>query len=132
MPGVACPDPVLLSGYLAAADLSAYLYCLVKRTAANTVNICTADTDLAIGVLYNKPSAAGAPCEIAAPGQLCKMRVDGNASAITAGMRLSCNSTGEGIYSVTNLKRSNAIAMDDSAAANDEITVYLSPCDISL
>lgn len=132
MPGVGCPDPILIPGYFAAADLSSYQFCLVKRTAANTVNICTADTDLALGILYNKPEAAGAPCEIAAPGQLCRMRVDGNASAITAGMRLSCNSTGEGIYSVTNVKRQNAIAWDDSAAANDEITVFLSPCDISL
>lgn len=123
---------MLISGYVAAADLSAYQYCLVKRSAANTVNICTADTDLAIGVLYNKPDAAGAPAEIAPPGQCAMLRVDGNASAITAGMRLSCNSTGEGIYSVTNVKRQNAIALDDSSAANDEIAVFFAPCDISL
>ena len=132
MPGVSVPRPMLISVYVAAADLSAYQYCLVKRTAANTVNICTADTDLAIGVLYNKPDAAGAPCEIAPPGQCVMLRVDGNASAITAGMRLSCNSTGEGIYSVTNVKRQNAIALDDSSAANDEIAVAFAPCDISL
>lgn len=131
MPGVSAPEPMKISGYVAGADLTGYQYCLVKRSAANTVIICTADTDLAIGVLYNEPYT-GEPAEIVPPGQVCMLRVDGNASAITAGMRLSCNSTGEGIYSVTNLKRQNAIALDDSSAANDEIAVFFAPCDISL
>lgn len=48
---------------VAAADLSTKQYYLVKLSAANTVNVCAATTDIPIGVLTNKP-AAGEACEI--------------------------------------------------------------------
>jgi len=48
----------------AAADLSAKQFHFVKLTAANTVNVCTATTDNPIGILQNKPSAAGRPAVV--------------------------------------------------------------------
>ena len=44
----------------AAADLSASQYRLVQLTADNTVNLCTAITDIPVGVLQNKPASGRA------------------------------------------------------------------------
>ena len=44
--------------YTAAADLSANQFYAVKLSADHTVNLCTAATDRAIGILQNKPKTA--------------------------------------------------------------------------
>lgn len=44
----------------AAADLSAKQYHFVKLASATTVNVCTAVTDVPIGVLQNTPASGGA------------------------------------------------------------------------
>ena len=44
---------------LAARDLSSYQYCFVKVSADNTVDYATAGTDKILGILQNKPAAAG-------------------------------------------------------------------------
>jgi len=131
MPGVFVPEPVKITGYIAGEDLTGCQYCFVKRSAANTVVKGAADTDLCIGVLYNEPYT-GEPCEIVPPGQVCMLKVDGNASAITAGMRLVSDAAGVGHYSVTNLKRSQGMALDDSSADGDIIAFAFIPSDISL
>jgi len=43
----------------AAADLSAKQYHIVKLTADNTINLCDGVDDVPLGVLQNKPGAAG-------------------------------------------------------------------------
>ena len=48
----------------AADNLSTKQFHFVKLTAANTVNVCTATTDNPIGILQNKPSAAGRPAVV--------------------------------------------------------------------
>lgn len=55
-------------GLVAAADLSAKQFYFVELTAAGTVNVCGAATDKAIGVLQNKPDAAGRVAEVMAIG----------------------------------------------------------------
>jgi hypothetical protein len=50
------------------ADLSTKQYLFVKETAANTVDVCSAITDKAIGVLQDKPAAAGRSCAVAFDG----------------------------------------------------------------
>lgn len=50
--------------FKAAADLSTKQYYFVKLTAAETVNVCAALTDVPIGVLQNKPSAANQEAEV--------------------------------------------------------------------
>lgn len=131
MPGISVPQPLILGGYVAGEDLTGCQYCAVKRSAANTVVKGAADTDLCIGILYNEPYT-GEPCEIVPPGQMCMMKVDGAASAITAGMRLVSDAAGVGHVSTTNLKRSLATAWDDSSADGDIIAVAFNPSDISL
>lgn len=57
--------PVLkVPGLVAAADLSTKQFYFVELTAAGTVNVCGAATDKAVGVLQNKPDAAGRVAEV--------------------------------------------------------------------
>jgi len=46
--------------FIASGDLSAKQYRFVKMSANNTVAICTAITDVPVGVLQNKPTAGQA------------------------------------------------------------------------
>lgn len=57
--------PILMKTFEAAADLSTKQYYYVKLTSTfNRVNVCTAATDIPIGVLQNKPDAAGKAAEV--------------------------------------------------------------------
>lgn len=56
--GLRTNDACLKMSFLAAADLSSYQYHFVKESAADTVNICGAG-DSPVGILQNKPDAAG-------------------------------------------------------------------------
>lgn len=56
--------PVLVQTYKAAGDLSAKQFYFVKLSAADTVDVCSAATDRAIGVLQNKPDAANKAAEV--------------------------------------------------------------------
>ena len=75
----------------AAADLSAKQFHFVKLTAANTVNVCTATTDNPIGILQNKPSAAGRPAVVRLFG-ISKVVASG---AISAGALIATESDAE-------------------------------------
>lgn len=105
----------------AAADLSASQFCFVKVTAAYTVNITTAATDFAIGVLQNKPNAAGQPAQIARDG-ISKIKAG---AAVAAGDRLTSDATGRGITTVTAGNRYHAIALEAAGAANQLISAVL-------
>jgi hypothetical protein len=57
--------PVMVKTFEAAADLSTKQYFFVKLTSTfNRVNVCTGATDKPIGVLRNKPDAAGKAAEV--------------------------------------------------------------------
>jgi hypothetical protein len=58
---MAYESPQMSIGNLtAAADLSSNQYYFVKLASATTVNVCTAVTDVPIGVLQNKPTSGQA------------------------------------------------------------------------
>ena len=48
----------------AAGDLSTKQFHFVKLSAANTVDVCSGATDVPVGILQNKPSAAGRPAVV--------------------------------------------------------------------
>lgn len=75
----------------AAADLSTKQYHFVELTASDTVNACNGTTDKAIGILQNKPTAAGQPAVVAIAG-VSKL-VAGGALA-TAGSYLATKADG--------------------------------------
>ena len=87
----------------AAADLSAKQYHIVKLASATTVNVCSAITDVPIGVLLNKPESG----EVA---EICIMGV----SKIVA----------DGTIAAGNLLGTSADGQADAIAAGSDTTVY--------
>ena len=90
--------PIHTESFLAGADLSAHQYKFVKLSADNTVVICSAATDTAIGVLQNKPDTSGKEATVMVIGRskvnadaaltfgtLIGTAADGQADAKTAG-----------------------------------------------
>lgn len=70
---------IKLPGLTAAADLSAKQYYFVKLASATTVNVCSALTDVPIGVLQNTPTS-GQAAEVLALG-VSKVSGDENLAA---------------------------------------------------
>jgi|TARA_Y100000310_G_scaffold98201_1_gene95942 hypothetical protein len=67
---MASENPIASVSYQANADLSAKQYFLMKRhTTADQCAIVAATTDVPIGVLQNKPAAAGRAAEIVTLGK---------------------------------------------------------------
>lgn len=56
--------------FVAAGDLSTKKHYFMKLSADRTVTTCAAVTDKPIGVLYNKPAAAGRAAQIAVEGRV--------------------------------------------------------------
>jgi hypothetical protein len=78
--------------FLAAGDLSSYQYYLMKVSADNTVNVCAATTDKPVGILQNKPTAAGQPAEVMVFG-VSKCSAD---AALAYGNVLGTSDDGQG------------------------------------
>lgn len=70
---------IKLGNLTAAADLSAKQFHFVKLASATTVNVCTAITDVPIGILQNTPTS-GQAAEICIFG-ISKVVADGNLAA---------------------------------------------------
>jgi len=87
----------MISGFKAAADLSAKQYHYVKVSAAGVVNIAGGATgEIGIGVLMNKPGT-GINAEIAGIANASvPVKLEGTASVMT---RLMSNANGKGIPS---------------------------------
>lgn len=49
--------PILVRSYEAGSDLSTKQFYAVKLTAAGIVDVCSAETDISIGILQNNPAA---------------------------------------------------------------------------
>jgi hypothetical protein len=69
-------QPLKLGEFTAAADLSGKQYYFVKLASATTVDVCSAVTDIPIGVLQNKPTS-GQAAEVVTIGQT-KISADAN------------------------------------------------------
>ncbi len=110
--------------FAAAADLSAKQYYFVKLSAANTVNVCTAITDIPIGILQNKPESgeAATVCLFGiskvsadgtlAAGNLIGTSADSQADAIAAGTDTTVYTMGQAL---------------ETAAAGDTVSMFLNP-----
>ena len=84
--------------FSAGADLSAAQYKFVYLSADNTVSVCSATTQIPIGVLQNAPSAAGQAAQVRvfgktklqadeamSYGQLVRTSADGQAALLAPG-----------------------------------------------
>ena len=108
----------------AAADLSSKQYYFVKLASATTVNVCSAITDIPIGVLQNTPES-GEAAEVCifgitkvsadgtlAAGNLIGTSADGQADAIAAGSDTTVYTQGQAIT---------------AASAGETTTMFLNP-----
>ena len=122
---MAYESPAIDLGTLtAAADLSSSQYYFVKLASATTVNVCTAITDLPIGILQNTPTS----------GQAADVRIFGVSKAsadgtITAGRWIgtSADSQAGGITpgsDTTVYVMGQAI---QAASAGETFTMFLNP-----
>lgn len=113
-----------LGNLTAAADLSAKQYHFVKLASATTVNVCTAITDVPIGVLQNTPTSGQAAevCifgitkvvadGILAAGNIIGTSNDSQADAISRGTDTTVTIMGQAI---------------EAAAAGETVTMFLNP-----
>jgi hypothetical protein len=106
---------------LAAADLSTKQNLFVEITAAQTVNVCNAITDIAIGVLRNKP-LSGQAAEVAIGGTVTVIA----GAAIAAGAKVAPTAAGKAQTAVST-QYSRGIALTAAAADGDEFEVLLLP-----
>lgn len=108
--------------FLAAADLSSYQYCFVKLSADNTVNVCGAG-EQAIGILQNKPSAAGKEARVRVFG--VSRLVNGTAGAIAYGAKVMSAASGKGVASTTDKDIYFGVVLQGTTAINYLFTVLL-------
>lgn len=111
--------------FKAAADLSSYQHHCMKLSAADTVNVAGAGESV-IGILQNKPDAAGKPAHviIAGPSMLV---VDGSGTAITRQCALKSDASGHGVINTTDNAECIGRAFEASSASGDKILVNVAP-----
>ena len=122
---VAYESPQLAFGTLtAAADLSSKQYHFVKLASATTVNVCTATTDRAIGILQNDPES-GEVAEIAIFG-ISKVVADGTI-AFNNVIGTSADSQADAIVPGTDTSVVTLGIAIGAASAGETFTMFLNP-----
>ena len=112
--------------FKAAADQSAKQYYFLKYSAADTVALCAAATDRAIGVLMNKPAAAGQAADVRILG-IAPVVSDGSGTAIAVGDYVGPSRAGKAVKKATADNNLAGIALDASSADGTVIRVLLTP-----
>jgi hypothetical protein len=117
----------IVDTFKTATDLSAAQYCFVKLSAADTVAICAATTDIPIGILQNKPTS-GQAAEVMVCGK-SKLKC---AAATTYTSMLATDGSGLGAIVVAGTDTTRYVvarARDTTANANGYATVYVNCVD---
>lgn len=117
---------ILDLSYPAATDLSSKQFCAVTMRSDGAVNSIASTTTPIIGILQDDPDAAGRAAAVRLSGE-SKMVVDGSTNGIYPGYRLGVNASGVGIMTTTANQEIIAIALEQSIAANDIISVLVIP-----
>jgi hypothetical protein len=76
------------------------MYCFVKVTGAHQVGLCTAATDVAVGILQNKPQRPGAAATVGFSGVSNLIA----AGSISAGNLVASNNAGRAVADAVNGK----------------------------
>ncbi len=115
----------ITDSFKAGADLRTKQYYAVEVTGADTVNVCNAAADVAIGILDNKPNAND-PAEVVMFGRTQAI-TDGSSTNIAAGDRLGPNSSGKLVKKATADYSVCAIALGASTTDGAVIPVLVLP-----
>lgn len=121
---MATENIVLSTSWPAAADLSSYQYHAVK-IASGKVALC-GETDIPIGILQNKPGAAGIAAAVGLIG-ISKAVIDGKNSPVAIGDFLAVNASGHLIKTTTSLDQVVAKALEAVEADGIVAKVLLAP-----
>ena len=113
--------PVLQHTFKASGDLSSKQFYFVIFSAANTVSQASSNTDIALGVLQDKPDAASESALVMMQG-ISLLELGGS---VNRGAGIMCHTDGTGI-AATNNKPICAIALE-SGVDGDLIPVLLTP-----
>lgn len=111
--------------FKAGADQSAKQFYIVKYSAANTVIICSAAADRAIGVLRNKPKS-GEAATVRITG-IAEVLSDGSGTAIAVNDYVGPNSSAKAVKKATADYSVLGIALDASSTDGAIIRVLLTP-----
>jgi len=123
---MAYESPQITLGTLtAAADLSSKQYHFVKLASATTVNVCTATTDRAIGILQNNPDTAGDQCIVTIFG-ISKVVADGTI-AFNNVIGTSADSQADAIVPGTDTSVVTLGIAIQAASASETFTMFLNP-----
>ena len=117
-------NPILLKNFTAGAAINAYRIC--KFSAAETVTLAAAATDLLIGVNNDVAPALGERCDVVMLGIAF---VEAGA-AVSLGVMLTSDAVGRAITAAPGAGVNNRViglALESAAAAGDVIRVLLEP-----
>ena len=122
---MAYESPSITLGTLtAAADLSAKQYHFVKLASATTVNVCSATTDRAIGILQNNPTS----------GQQAVIQIFGISKVVADGtiafnnvIGTSADSQADAIVPGTDTSVVTLGVAIQAASASETFTMFLNP-----
>ena len=115
---------ITLGTLTAAADLSSKQFYFVKLASATTVNVCTATTDRAIGILQNAPES-GQEADIAIFG-VSKVVADGTI-AFNNVIGTSADSQADAIVPGTDTSVVTLGIAIQAASAGETFTMFLNP-----
>jgi hypothetical protein len=97
------------------------LYKLVKVTGKHTVGLCTADTDLCIGVLQNKPQVVGQAATVAIRGIT---NVIAGANNLAVGTQVTSDGSGR-VVAATSGDRVAGILLAASTAVDEMVPMLI-------
>lgn len=119
---MATEQDVVDVGFAAGADISAkQFFCMKLHTTAGQVTVCSGATDLAIGLLQNKPAAAGRAARVAIGG--ISKGVAG--AAISLGAQVGTDTNGRLVAKTTDEDWVIGVALTASTASGDVIDVLM-------
>lgn len=117
-----------VQSFLAGSDLRTKQFYVVELTGANQVDLANAATDVAIGVLLNKPNSGQAASILTAQGVRVPAILDGTAD-IAVGDLLGVNASGALIKKATPDFATSALALEACTTNGLEIhdVLWLGP-----
>jgi len=111
--------------FKSAADYSAKQFYIVKLTAADTVTLASAATDVILGTITNKPAAAtgaSTTVQLRGSGEIGQVILGGTVSAVNA--RLTADSNGKAVVTTTTGNQVFGLALETGVAG--DVVRYLS------
>lgn len=115
---------ILDLSFPAAGDLSTKQFYPVTMNTVGRINTIATTLTRAFGVLQDDPDAAGRACAVRLLGE-SKVIVDGGTNPIYPGYAIGVNASGIGIATTIANQEILGIALEQSIAAGDIISVFV-------